>query len=575
MKLRNELKHPWLAYITAVISLFAAAGSCCAQDRVPPPPPRIELPGTPVTGSGRLVPPPPSNPRVPLLAGVEQRDEYWPFSPAPKYLWASAMDVRRGVKVFDNVPIVFPHADYKAAEPVLIEAVNIVNGSNPQDIHTATDIVDALASLGALHYQMLSYVDAEQNFEQALSRQLALTGPEYHKAITLYECLAMVYRAENKWDDADRVYQIVRQTRSKLYGENSPEAAAGYMNLVALYGDEGERTAEWPNGQNELPRVVRSDRYKSAEDAARRIMGERGFINGREFVNLSSDGGPRPIPPSPMYGIGRSSADQQRWEPKSVVPDLVSSAHGVINHYEELAKQRQQAEELRKQEEARRRKEAFEKQQRLIAMKKPHKPSSEDDDVNEYAPGDYKIEGLAFIASDAAPNINVSTEGDTGKQQTKMSAEKQDKDKAKRLPLTNIYLCKPRLRDALATVILKKMQDEGIPLGEFGTKWPFASAEAQLLLQDLTAKALRFKLNRPGSTAIVNEDNCEYYITNVPKGSYVIFARYASDRQVMYWLLPINTGRSGRKTERLDIVIDNVSRVIWREARELQTHQEH
>ncbi|HEY9871177.1 MAG TPA: tetratricopeptide repeat protein, partial [Candidatus Obscuribacterales bacterium] len=163
-----------------------------------------------------------------------------------------------------------PATNYRLAELLLKRAMSTAESRYWEE---PWDVASCHVNLGVLYCQQGKYRESEFHFRKARSVAEAVGGPSHRGLASIYDYLGQTLRAQSKYEEAETAYKQSLAIKIVLYGENSRQAAAGWMNLAMLYND-------WCKPLQE----------EHAISVAYRTMDHSAFITSRLTP------GPRPVP---------------------------------------------------------------------------------------------------------------------------------------------------------------------------------------------------------------------------------------------------------------------------------------
>ncbi len=124
----------------------------------------------------------------------------------------------------------YQQGNYPEAEKQLGAALKEAEGFGPQDPRLAT----SLNNLAVLYRAQGKYAEAEPLYKRALIiRQLAL-GPDHPDVAASLNNLAVLYEAQGKYADAEPFYKRALAILEKALGPEHPNVATGLKNYAAL-----------------------------------------------------------------------------------------------------------------------------------------------------------------------------------------------------------------------------------------------------------------------------------------------------------------------------------------------------
>ena len=100
-------------------------------------------------------------------------------------------------------------------------------------------------------YQQGNYAEAEKQWLAAL-QEAENFGPEDPRLATSLNNLAVLYRAQAKYAEAEPLYQRALAIQEKVLGPEHPDVANSLNNLAFLYGAQGKYAEAEPLYQRSL-----------------------------------------------------------------------------------------------------------------------------------------------------------------------------------------------------------------------------------------------------------------------------------------------------------------------------------
>ena len=140
--------------------------------------------------------------------------------------WQSHMDA--GVKTYQQ-------GNYPEAEKQFTAAVKEAEGFGPQDLRLAT----TLNNLALLYKAQGKYAEAEPLHKRALAIYEKTLGPGHPRVATSLNNLALLYKAQGRYVDAEPLYQRALAIYEKTLGPEHPKLATCLNNLASLYHVQG------------------------------------------------------------------------------------------------------------------------------------------------------------------------------------------------------------------------------------------------------------------------------------------------------------------------------------------------
>ncbi len=129
------------------------------------------------------------------------------------------------------------HAQYKEAEPLLIQALAILEQSL-DDAHP--DRARTLNDLGSLYLIQGRYREAEPLLQKAQRIRQQMLGSDNPDTATSLTSLAQLYHAQGRYGDAERLYGEAMEIRQRKLEPGHPDFARSLSNLAKLYTDQGK-----------------------------------------------------------------------------------------------------------------------------------------------------------------------------------------------------------------------------------------------------------------------------------------------------------------------------------------------
>ena len=92
---------------------------------------------------------------------------------------------------------------------------------------------------GARAYEQGRYAEAQRRLQAALKEAEALASESVHVAETLHG-LGVVYSAQDRYADAERIRKRALAISEKILGPSHPDVATALNNLAESYVDQGK-----------------------------------------------------------------------------------------------------------------------------------------------------------------------------------------------------------------------------------------------------------------------------------------------------------------------------------------------
>ncbi len=106
-------------------------------------------------------------------------------------------------------------------------------------------------SAGTKLHEQGRYVEAEKQFLAAL-QEVEKLGQQDSRVATILNNLANLYHNQNKYSQAEPLYQRALAIREEILGSQHPIVAQSLNNLAALYRDQGKYAEAEPLFQRSL-----------------------------------------------------------------------------------------------------------------------------------------------------------------------------------------------------------------------------------------------------------------------------------------------------------------------------------
>ncbi len=154
----------------------------------------------------------------------------WPaHASAQGDLWETYMDAATAA---------YQQGNYPEAEKQLEAALKEAEGFGPQDPRLAT----SLNNLALLYKTQGKYGEAEPLYKRTLAIFEKALGPEHPHVATNLNNLAELYRAQGKYAEAEPFFKQSLAIREKVLGPEHPRVAASLANYAALLRETGRTT---------------------------------------------------------------------------------------------------------------------------------------------------------------------------------------------------------------------------------------------------------------------------------------------------------------------------------------------
>jgi CHAT domain-containing protein/Tfp pilus assembly protein PilF len=108
------------------------------------------------------------------------------------------------------------------------------------------DVATSLNNLALLYKTQGRYTEAEPLFIQALDMRKKLLGAEHPDVATSLNNLALLYKTQGRYTEAEPLYIQALEMLKKLLGAEHPDVATSLNNLAELYSDQGRYTEAEP-----------------------------------------------------------------------------------------------------------------------------------------------------------------------------------------------------------------------------------------------------------------------------------------------------------------------------------------
>jgi tetratricopeptide (TPR) repeat protein len=150
-----------------------------------------------------------------------------PSAPAQEAQWQTYLD--DGTKAYQA-------GRYSEAEKLLKLALTEAERFGPSDLRLAT----SLNSLAVLHKAQGKYDQAEPLYKRALAIWEKALGPEHPDVATSLNNLAGLYHDQGKYDQAEPLYKRALPIMEKALGPEHRDVATSLNNLAGLYKAQGK-----------------------------------------------------------------------------------------------------------------------------------------------------------------------------------------------------------------------------------------------------------------------------------------------------------------------------------------------
>ncbi|WP_413199576.1 CHAT domain-containing protein, partial [Nostoc piscinale] len=171
------------------------------------------------------------------------------------------------------------------------------------------DVASSLNNLALLYKKQGKYQQAEPLYQRSLAIFEKLLGKEHPLVATSLNNLALVYKAQGKYQQAEPLYQRSLTIREKWLGKEHPDVANSLNNLAALYYAQGKYQQAEPlylrslaifekvlgkehpdvaQSLNNLAELYRAQgKYQQAEPLYFRALLIREKVLGKEHPNIA------------------------------------------------------------------------------------------------------------------------------------------------------------------------------------------------------------------------------------------------------------------------------------------------
>jgi len=124
--------------------------------------------------------------------------------------------------------------------PILLAVAFLLSLSTcVSDQDTLEDTWDSYIDEGSKAYSEQDFVEAEKQYVAAL-KEAEKFGPQDSRLITSLDSLASVYEAQQKWVEAEPLYQRTLALQENLLGLEHPDVADNLNNLAIVYKAQGK-----------------------------------------------------------------------------------------------------------------------------------------------------------------------------------------------------------------------------------------------------------------------------------------------------------------------------------------------
>jgi tetratricopeptide (TPR) repeat protein len=105
------------------------------------------------------------------------------------------------------------------------------------------EMAESLSRMGCCQAWQKHYDKAESYLLRAEAIATKYWGPDQGRVIPFHDKLAVNYRNEGKWADAEREYKIAAESAKEIWGATSPETAKRFKALAECRQDQPSLTA--------------------------------------------------------------------------------------------------------------------------------------------------------------------------------------------------------------------------------------------------------------------------------------------------------------------------------------------
>ena len=126
--------------------------------------------------------------------------------------------------------------DHRAAEPILREAVSILEASLGLDHFTAPSV---LSDLGITLDNLGKLREAEGLLRRALSTQRRTAATDHFTTATIMNNLARVLGVLSEFEESERLYREAMSMRVRLFGDQHPHVTQSRYSIAVLLHDAG------------------------------------------------------------------------------------------------------------------------------------------------------------------------------------------------------------------------------------------------------------------------------------------------------------------------------------------------
>jgi CHAT domain-containing protein/Tfp pilus assembly protein PilF len=122
-------------------------------------------------------------------------------------------------------------------------------------------VATSLNNLAVLYRSQGRYTEAEPLYKQALELTKRTLGENHSDVASSLNNLAVLYQYQGRYTEAEPLYKQALELRKRTLGENHPDVARSFNNLAVLYQSQGRYTEAEPL-------------YKQALELTKRTLGE-------------------------------------------------------------------------------------------------------------------------------------------------------------------------------------------------------------------------------------------------------------------------------------------------------------
>jgi eukaryotic-like serine/threonine-protein kinase len=129
------------------------------------------------------------------------------------------------------------------------------------------DTLNSMHNLAVLYRDEGKYAQAEPLFTRVLEVRRRVLGQEHPRTLNTMLTLAMLYRDQGKYTQAEQLVTKVLDVRRRVLGDQNPDTLISMDNLALLYRDEGK----YAQAEQLYTKVLELQRRVLAPEHARRL----------------------------------------------------------------------------------------------------------------------------------------------------------------------------------------------------------------------------------------------------------------------------------------------------------------